>query len=205
MFAITADQIDSRHHDDLVADQLPQLSRLGGIHLLLPPDRAAGDELQVATDDAATALRVVLHLRRSKQWSVGLGIGEVRHPLPDSTRALAGTAFELARTAVDTAKRRPLRFALAAEEGRHPDSATLQAMMELLLQLRSRRSAQGWQLAELLESGLTQKAAAEYLGITAQAVSLRANAAQLRLDRAAQMALTNLLADSDASRASSPG
>ena len=195
MFAITADQVDSQHHDDLVAAELPELSRIGGGRLLLPPDRSAGDELQVATDDAATALTLILRLTRGHNWSVGLGIGEVRHPLPEATRALTGTAFVLARTAVETAKKRPLRFAVTTDPGRHPDGSTLQPLFDLLLQLRARRTDEGWELADLLDTGISQKAAAERLGITQQAVSLRAQSAHLRLDLAARGALSTLLND----------
>jgi len=195
MFAITADQVGSRRGDDLVDDELVELSRIGGTRLLLPPDRTAGDELQLATADAATALDIVLHLTRGERWSVGLAVGEVRHPLPETTRALAGPALELARTAVEAAKKRPLRFALAIEAGRHPDAATLQPLIELLLVLRARRTPEGWQLAELLDAGLSQAQAAERLGITPQAVSLRAQSAQLRTETAARSALVTLLAD----------
>jgi hypothetical protein len=204
MFALTADQVDSRHGQDLVEGELVELARIGGDQLLLPPDRSAGDELQLATPDARTALAAVLHLTRRGRWSVGLAVGEVRSPLPESTRALAGSAFELARRAVDAAKKRPQRFALEIEEGRHPDAATLQPLIELLLQLRARRTSEGWELSDLLLEGLTQKQAAERLGITPQAVSLRAQSAQLRTELAAQTALVTLLGDSSATRTPPP-
>lgn len=200
MFAITADQVDSRHGEDLVDSALSELARIGGTKLLLPPDRSAGDELQVATSDASTALQLVLHLTRpgatgTALWSVGLAVGEVRHPLPEVTRALAGSAFELARDAVEEAKKRPTRFSIAIEAGRHPDAATLQPLIDLLLQLRARRTPEGWELYDLLEQRLTQSDAASRLGITPQAVSLRAQAAQLRTEFAAHEALITLLAD----------
>lgn len=206
MFAITADQVDSRHREDLVDGALGELARIGGEKLLLPPDRSAGDELQLASPDPGTALQLLLHLTRPgpagsahglAQWSVGLAIGEVRHPLPEVTRALAGSAFELAREAVEAAKKRPTRFAIAVEAGRHPDAATLQPLIDLLLQLRARRTPEGWELFELLDQGLTQSEAASRLGITPQAVSLRAQAAQLRTEFAAHRALTTLLTDAD--------
>jgi hypothetical protein len=196
LFAITADQVDSRHHTDLVDAELVELGRIGGAHLLLPPDRSAGDELQVATSDSRTALALVLRLTRVGHWSVGLAIGEVRHPLPEATRALAGSAFELARLAVEAAKKRPTRFAIEVEEGRHPDAATLQPLIDLLLHLRARRTPEGWELADLLQQGLSQREAAQRLGITPQAVSLRAQSSQLRTEFAAQAALAVLLGDS---------
>ncbi|HEY4226234.1 MAG TPA: DNA-binding protein [Pseudolysinimonas sp.] len=195
MFAITADQVDSRHGDDLVAGALLELADLGGARLLLPPDRSAGDELQVATVDAGTALRLLLHLTKTGAWSVGMGVGEVRRPIPDVTRAITGPAFELARTAVESAKKRPSRFALGIEEGRHPDAATLEPLIDLLLQLRARRTPEGWELFDLLDHGLTQAEAASRLGITPQAISLRAQAAQLRTEFAAHQALVTLLTD----------
>ena len=196
MFAITADQVDSRHGEDLVDGELITLAQIGGARLLLPPDRSAGDELQVATADPGTALALMLHLTRHGQWSVGMAAGEVRYPLPESTRALGGSAFVLARGAVEAAKKRPTRFALAIESGRHPDAATLQPLIELLLQLRARRTPEGWELADLLSVGFSQKQAAERLGITPQAVSLRAQSAQLRTEIAAHAALITLLAQS---------
>ena len=67
-------------------------------------------------------------------------------------------------------------------------------MLDLLLHLRERRSDEGWELFDLLESGLSQTEAASRLDITPQAVSKRALAAGLKLDSAARAALVTLLA-----------
>jgi len=192
MFAITADQIDSRHGPDLADGALGLLARVGGARLALPADRTAGDEVQAITDDPRAALELILELARTEQWSIGLGIGAIRTPLPADTRAATGPALIAARDAVESAKKRPSRAAVAGS-GIRPDAATLQATLELLLQLRDRRSAEGWELYDLLESGRTQAEAAGELGITPQAASKRAIAAGLRLDSAAREALTALL------------
>jgi hypothetical protein len=196
MFVLTVDQIDSRHQPDLVADELERLNTLGA-RLVRPPDRTAGDELQFATDDADTALDQLLRLTRSGRWSVGVGVGGVREPRPASTREMSGTAFENAREAVDAAKKRATRLAIRIDAGRSPDTELVEPLVDLLVQLRDRRTAEGWELHDLLESGLTQTAAAERLGITPQAASRRARAAQLRLDGAARLALARLLAAAD--------
>ena len=193
MFAITADQIGSRASADLVDEQLAALDALGGASLILPADRTAGDEIQVATENPATALSLVLHLTRTEHWSVGLGIGDVRLPLPETTRAVTGSAFILARDAVAAAKKRSTRFALAVDPGRLPDGDLLEPLIDLVLQLRDRRTAQGWQLHDLLRTGMTQAEAAGRLGITPQAVSLRAQSAQLRTEFAAEISLVRLL------------
>src|SRR6187551_3568583 len=132
MFAVTADQIGSRAAADLADAQLASLGKLTAGRLVLPVDRTAGDEIQAATEDASTALAIVLHLTRDGNWSVGLGIGDVRTPLPDSTRAMTGPAFILARDAVIAAKKRTTRFSLEVDTGRLPDSSILEPLIDLL-------------------------------------------------------------------------
>ncbi|MCU1416274.1 MAG: DNA-binding protein [Schumannella sp.] len=194
MFAITADQVGSRAAADLADAQLEAITALAGGSLVLPADRTAGDEIQAATDDAGAALAIVLHLTRDGNWSVGLGIGDVRLPLPESTRAITGSAFILARDAVFAAKKSPTRFSLAIQEGRLPDARLLQPLIDLLLQLRARRTPEGWEVADQLVAGTTQAELASRLGVTPQAVSLRVQNAQLHTETAAIAALTELLA-----------
>ena len=171
--------------------------RWGAGRLALPPDRTAGDELQLITDDAEAALDILLTLARAREWSVGLGIGDIRLPLPDATRAAAGSALIRAREAVEAAKKRAPRVAVGADPGLFPDAATLQAVLDLLLQLRERRSPEGWELFDLVEGGLSQADAAARLDISPQAASSRALAAGIKLDLAARAALIALLAAAD--------
>lgn len=194
MIVLTADQIDSRHRPDLADSALDELGELLGARLARPAERTAGDEIQLATTDAAAALTALLTLTRHETWSVGIGLGSVRTPLPETTRAMSGSAFIHAREAVEAAKKRPTRFALRAGTGGGPEAAELEPLLDLLLLLRARRTPEGWEVAELLDSGITQRAAAEHLGITPQAVSLRAQSAHLRVESAARVALTAMLA-----------
>jgi hypothetical protein len=191
MYAITADQIDSRHGADLADDALALIATVAGDRLALAADRTAGDEVQALTGDAATALTLALALLRTGSWSVGIGIGAVETPLPDATRAARGPAFIAARDAVEAAKRRPTRFAVAGDDG------SVQALVDLLLALRDRRTPEGWELFDLVETGLSQQDAARRLGITPQAASRRALAAGIRLDQAARPALAAVLAAAD--------
>ena len=80
MFVITADQVDSRSHEDLVTEALHQLAD-SAVDPVLPADRTVGDELQLLLADGAEALGVILQLSRTGQWSVGCGIGAVNAPL----------------------------------------------------------------------------------------------------------------------------
>jgi hypothetical protein len=114
MFVITADQIDSRSTTDVAGSTRDSINRDHGGRLLLPADRNAGDEIQALTDDAGTALALVLELTRTGQWSVGLGCGGIRLPLPSATREASGEAFFAARDAVSRAKKQQTRFAIEA-------------------------------------------------------------------------------------------
>lgn len=198
MIVITADQIDSRSTPDAAGGTLEQLNSDSSLRLLRPADRTAGDEIQMLTDSGPDALAIILRLTRSKRWSVGCGLGGVREPLPASVRESSGDAFVAARAAVDRSKKRPTRFAL----GSVPDAASggdVEAILDLLLVIRDRRSPEGWELHDLLATGLTQADAAARLGITPQAVSKRARAAELRAEEAALDPLARLLARADAS------
>jgi hypothetical protein len=192
MFVLTVDQIDSRHDTDRVAATLPELASRFGDRLVSAPERTAGDEFQLATDDGRAALEIALILVRAGDWSVGLGIGDARRPLGDSVRAMTGTAFLNAREAVTAAKKRPARFALVGDPGM-PD---LDPLVRLLLALRERRTPEGWELADLLDAApeLTLTEAAARLGISVQAASQRALTAGARLDREAREVLGSLLA-----------
>ncbi|MET0303343.1 MAG: DNA-binding protein [Microbacteriaceae bacterium] len=200
MFAITADQVDSRGRADLADEALRLIESIAAGRLVLPADRTAGDEVQALTDDPAAALEVILALTRTGSWSVGCGIGSVRTPLPDQTRAATGDAFILARDAVDAAKRRPTRVSIRIADDRRLADGDVEPLLDLLLLLRSRRSDEGWQLHEVLAEGVTQTEAARRLDISPQAVSQRAQTAQLRVDDLARPALARLLADADTPR-----
>ena len=195
MFAITADQVDSRRQPDIAAETMRSLEIMLGEGLVLPVDRTAGDEIQLLITASDTALTAILALTRHGQWSVGCGIGSVNLPLPANAREAGGDAFVAARAAVNEAKKRDTRFALRSTAA--TDAADAEAFVDLLLQLRARRSAEGWEMCDLLVAGKSQAEAAKLLGITPQAASKRARAAALRLDFAARSPLERRLAAVD--------
>ncbi len=190
MFVITSDQRDSRRSADLVPAAVASVRTHGRHGLALAPERTAGDEVQVAVADADAVLAIVLDLTRSGQWSVGVGVGEVESPLPDSVRAARGEAFVNARDAVDRAKKAATRVAITAPDG----GADAEALVRLLVELRDRRTAEGWEVYDLLAEGITQREAAARLSISEGAVSLRVKAAGLRTEEAAVPALARVLA-----------
>jgi hypothetical protein len=193
MYVLTADQRASRANADAVPSALAVVARHGAGGLALPPERTAGDELQVAVADASAALSIVLELTRTGEWSVGLGVGAVEAPLPQSVRAARGQAFINARDAVDRAKKSSTRMAVTAPVG----GADAEALVALLIELRDRRTPEGWEVYDLLADGLTQRDAAARLGVSEGAISLRAKAAALRVEEAAVPALERALARLD--------
>lgn len=202
MFVISADQRSSRTTRDLVAEWRDTLNAEYAGTLTLPADRNAGDEIQVLTGDADTVLQIALRLARSENWSIGIGVGDVRRPLPAETREASGPAFTAAREAVTDAKKRPTRFAVRAEPpGEHagtwPNSHDVQSVVDLLLEVRRKRSEQGWELHDTLQRASTQADAARILGITPAAVSDRASAAALKIERQALPTIVRLLENLD--------
>ena len=215
MFVITADQKASRSDVDRAGTGRDDLAARYEGRLVLPVDRTSGDEVQALVADAATALDMVLVLTRAGHWSVGLGIGAVRTPLPRATREATGPAFIAARDAVTAAKRSATRFALATDPPtartgddptpRMPGAAEVEALLTLLLLARDRRTPQGWDVVDRMAGGRTQREVAAELGITPQAVSTRLRTSGWRAERAAIPGLEALLAHLDAGAAAAAG
>ncbi|HEV7955809.1 MAG: DNA-binding protein [Microbacteriaceae bacterium] len=196
MIVLTADQVDSRSTPDLVGTAVRDLNGNPQLRLVLPAERTAGDEIQLVPASGVDALAVILQLTRTGRWSVGCGVGPIREPLPASVRESAGEAFIAARHAVERAKKRPTRFALDTEPAGE-GAQDVEALLDLLLVLRDRRSDEGWQLHDLLVTGMMQAEAASALGISPQAASKRAQAAELRAEEAVIPALARLIDDLD--------
>lgn len=197
VFVITADQRGSRNSADLVPAGLRAITSRGGARLGLGPERTAGDEVQVAIPDVRAVIDVALDLSRSHDWSIGIGVGPVEQPLPEDVRAARGAAFLNAREGVERAKKAPTRISVVGGE----EGADAEALLRLLVELRDRRTDEGWELHDLLAEGLTQRDAAERLGITEGAVSQRARNAGLRTEEGALPALERLLRRADVAAA----
>lgn len=173
----TVDQQGSRSQRDRVGEAIQALA---GLSVLRPFERTAGDELQGVLADGQQAVDVVLALTRLGGFHIGLGIGEVEEPLPQSTREGRGRAYERARAAVERAKRRPGRLAVEADD--RDRTLDAQTALDVLAALRSRRSEAAWEALALVERGASTTAAAAELGVTRQAVQQRLSAAQWGLE-----------------------
>ncbi|MFC7406174.1 hypothetical protein [Georgenia alba] len=186
MFVVTADQHASRRRGDLVEDLLAGLEPWQREHrdaVVLPVERTVGDEVQVVLSEADAVVDLALRLCRTGEWAVGTGAGPVDEPLGSSARASSGVAFLHARAAVERARGRgePAPVVVAGEDRSAAGDAT--AVLQLLAAVVRRRSAAGWEVAELLAGGTTQRTAAATLGISEQAVSQRVRSALLEEER----------------------
>lgn len=187
MFVLTVDQRRSRRDHDRVPDLL---DRYAGTALLRPFERTAGDEVQAVSDDAEQVVDIALDLAASGTWSVGIGVGPVETPLPPSTRAGRGPAFEAARRAVERAKNVPGSIAVDGAPG-------AEAALMLLSVTITRRSDAGRAAVDAVRTGMSQTEAAAHLGITKQAVSQRLAVAAWQAEEAGRPLAAQLLEAAD--------
>ncbi|MGC4174091.1 hypothetical protein [Demequina sp.] len=196
MFVITADQRAStrtgEHVDELAERLRPWFRRWAG-HVALPLERTVGDEVQTVLTSADAALDLSLTLLRAMDWSVGVGAGAVDEPLGESARASSGAAFVAARKAVEQAKLKsePVPLVVVGSHAGASEAAT--AVAQLLGALVRRRSDAGWEVADLLEDGVTQREVAAKLGVSDQAVSQRVASAMIDEERRARPVAIRLI------------
>lgn len=188
---LTIDQQRSRSGPDRVPDLLARFDALPDVALLRPFERTAGDELQGVVDNPAVLAAVAGVLLRDTGWYVGVGIGPVEEPLPASARAGRGAAYLLARDAVTAAKNSPWDLRVL---GDHPDARSLETTLWLWAAVLSRRTARGWEVADLVAEGLTYEQVGRRLGISQSAVSQRAQAAGIVEARRAEELVATLAA-----------
>lgn len=185
---LTADQRGSRRGDDLVPGTLEALA---GVPALRAFERSTGDELQGVLVDPAGLAGAVEVLLREGVWHVGIGIGEVQQPLPDHARAGRGPAYLHAREAVTSAKTGPWHLRVVGDS---PAARDLESTLWLWAAVLARRTARGWEVADLVDEGLSYEEVGRRLGISQSAVSQRAQAAGIVEGRRARELVAHLAA-----------
>jgi hypothetical protein len=178
---LTVDQDASRDRPDSVPAALDALAH---VSTRLAFERTAGDEFQGVLDDPAAVAAALEVLLRAGEWNIGLGIGEVETPLPETARAGRGPAYVAAREAVTAAKSSPWK---ARAAGSPEDTVrALESAVWLWAALLARRTTRGWEVADLVDQGLTYEETASRLSISQSAVSQRAAAAGIAEGRRAR-------------------
>lgn len=199
-FAITADQRNSQRTADAVPAALDTLTSLPAYRL--PFERTAGDEIQALTAEPGAVIAAVRELSRLRVWRIGIGVGGVQEPLPQSTRQARGPAYVAARTAIERARSTPTKLAVEiTNEALTPANAPLlreattraESCLWMLRAVWTRRTGEGWGVADLLQQGLSNQDAAGVLGISPSAASQRAAAAAVPVTAAGETLATWLL------------
>jgi hypothetical protein len=170
MYVLTINQRDSREVGDLV----PELTKaLRHLPAAIGFQRSVGDEAIGVVEDAKTAIDAALIALRSRRWHVGIGVGEIRQPLPEEIGEAEGFGLVYARRAVDRARKTGERVPLAVEGPDAEVAAEAEAVLRLIGQIVATRTEAEWKVLDLLTPGARgqQKFIAEVLCITTQAVS----------------------------------
>jgi len=195
MFVVTTDQRASTRLGDRVDHLMLRLAPWFSAHIAavaLPLERTVGDEVQTVLTTPEAALDLALTLIRVGGWSVGVGAGP-DEPLGASARESSGAAFVAARAAVERAKLKsePVPVVVAGTHAEAAEAAT--AVVQLLAGVVQRRSHAGWEVADLLARGRSQREAAERLEISEQAVSQRVASAMINEERRARPVAARLI------------
>ena len=180
MYVLTVDQQSSRTQPDRVPELLRAVEDVSAV---LPFVRTVGDEAQAVLDSAPHVVRACIAIARAGQWSIGIGLGQVERPLPDSSDQARGQAFIAARTAVEAAKNTwsPLCVETAATSEDHiKDAQDAQTVLRLMFDLTARATDAQWQVIDALRNtpGASQTQIAEDLNVSQQAVSKSLRAAR---------------------------
>lgn len=203
MYTVTINQRD-RGAGDRVPELLKALARL---RPEVPFERTVGDEAQAvfaapsaAVDAALTALRP--DACGDVRWNVGIGVGRLEEPLPLGVADVRGDALVHSRRAVERAQAGGDGPAIAVDGPDQELARDAEGVLRLIGLTVIRRSAAEWRVLDLLTPGVRgqQKAVAEALGITAQAVSKAVARAHWPEEWAARPAAARLLGLLDAAR-----
>src|SRR5699024_6315389 len=123
MFVMTIDQQGSRPSADAVPGVLAALEPVAAV---VGFARTIGDEVQGVLADPVAVAEAVRRVAVDSDWHIGIGIGEVDRPLPETTVEARGEAFYAARQAVEAAKSAPAHLVVrtGAERSDSPGPAS---------------------------------------------------------------------------------
>ena len=132
------------------------VAALADLALCLPFERTTGDEMQAVSTTRPRCPRRrtpapgrdLAHRHRGR---------DRREPLPDNARAGRGPAYLHARSAVTTAKNSPWHLRVVGDDGA---ARELETVLWLWAGVLGRRTDKGWEVADLVDQGLSYDEAA---------------------------------------------
>ncbi|MFC7374353.1 MarR family transcriptional regulator [Brachybacterium sp. GCM10030267] len=179
-------------------DPVPALlESLSPIPLALPAERTAGPDVLALAARADAALEALLRAREDGDWAIGLGVGAIEKPLPESVRAVAGPAVDAAAGAVRSARTTSsVPVVVRAADARHRETAEdAEAVLRLIGWMIRTRNRGQWEAVRALREhpGATQAQLAQRLGVTQQTVSRAVKTSGWREEHAAHPLAIRLL------------
>ena len=123
--------------------------------------------------DPEAAVDALMRVTRLNFCNIGLGIGSLYEPVPTDADLVEGKAARRALGALEAASHRGERVPICVSSGSEQMDAELEGLLRMLGQWIRTRTEAEWSVVDLLTPGVRgqQKAVAEILGITPQAVS----------------------------------
>lgn len=204
MFVVTIDQKSSQTRGDDVPALLGHVEQWRQARpsdpFVLEMVRTVGDEVQGVLHTGGDVVGLALLAQRLGGWSVGIGAGPVHEPLAETATASAGPAFVHARTAVERARGRAVSIPLAVEGAGAQAAEDAEALLQMLGLVVRGRSDKAWEIIDVMDTGTTQREAADRLGISPQAASQRLAAALWQEERALHPLAARLLDDAQEQR-----
>lgn len=136
-------------------------------------------------------------MARDGRWHIGLGVGAVECPLPESVHESRGPALVFARQAVEAAKSQTPSIVVIGEG----DSANeANGSLQLMAVLWEGRTQPGWSAVTTIEDqdeGTILSEVAAELGISKQALSQRLRVANWQVEQRAKTAVIRSLVRAD--------
>ncbi|WP_345472101.1 hypothetical protein QMQ05_00445 [Glutamicibacter ectropisis] len=157
-----------------VADASEQLwHQLSQVDTHAPFTALSGQLLLGVPKDPEAAVDALMRVARLNFCNIGLGIGSLYEPVPTEADLVEGKAARRALGALEAASHRGERVPICVSSGTDETDAELEGLLRMLGQWIRTRTEAEWSVVDLLTPGVRgqQKAVAEILGITPQAVS----------------------------------
>ena len=194
MYALTVDRRRSRH-EGAALDMAGSRDRLNQQfpEAVLAWHLSAGDELQALFRDPEPVAEAALALAETGRWHVGIGLGAVEEPLPETVAEATGSSLVLAREAVEAAKKLSCRTAVRGGRRAARAARDADALLALLSVMRQRRTDAAREAAAFADQGLTQEQISHRLGIDQSSVSRRLRTAMWLEESEARKVLVDLL------------
>ena len=193
---LTADVINSRRQEAVVAEKKTKLRELTDENLITPFTFSRGDELQTVIAGVLSSPSLIRKLRYyclPLQLRIGIGVGRITSGLgAASSWEMNGPAFHRARQALDELKGdRHWRTRLVS--GDPGLDQMINTMFTLYDVIQSRWTLPQWEGVMVYEAAGSYQEAAKQLGVAFQNVEKRCRAARWWAIREAEAAFVMLL------------